>query len=60
MSVVPPHSCIHRSNGIDPVAGCPACEARQSRASRLDVRHYGRTFIDELDETQLIDQEPSA
>jgi hypothetical protein len=58
MSVVP-ESCIHKANGIDPVPGCFVCNMRSARATRLDVRHYGRTFIDELDEKHVTDSDPA-
>jgi hypothetical protein len=33
-----PGSCAHRDNGIDPVPGCGACEARVAAAESLRRR----------------------
>jgi hypothetical protein len=43
-----PGSCRHRDNGVDPVAGCRACDARTASAlnsqHRIDERLAGKTF----------------
>lgn len=57
------HSCVHKSNGTDPVAGCPACELRVSRSWKLDGRHYrARQIItdEDLDVSAVIDDQESA
>lgn len=55
----PRQACPHRTQGVDPYPGCPACSKRVRQAAKLDERHYGRAILpadDELlDEDSVID-----
>lgn len=54
MTTVNAYSCEHWQNGVHSPT-CVVCLLRDARNKKLSVRHYGKTFIDELDETAVID-----